>query len=62
MNDDRELTLLEQFLTENNFNHYSGIINVQDKYVESYNLYLLKGIAAKGDSVIFLEDKNTIKN
>lgn len=33
--------------------NYAGIINVQDKYIESHNLYSLKGIVGD-ESVIVL--------
>ena len=61
VSDGRELTLLENYLSESNLDNYAGIFNVQDKYTESVNLYNLKGIASKDDNILLIEDKNALQ-
>jgi hypothetical protein len=62
VSDEREGTLLEHFLVENNLNNYFGIFNIQDKYAESTNLYNLKGVGCKDDHLIILEDRNALNH
>ena len=55
------MNFLEQYLLDNQLNSYSGLFNVEDKFVEQTNVYKIKGIGASENSFIFLENKNTLK-
>ena len=51
---------MSQCLNDHNLTNYEGIINVRDRYVETTNLYSLRGVGLEEDLLIIAEDKHAL--